>query len=59
MLALIIFPHRFWKLGKKRYLKYKNWTEERYIGKLNKLIQYDKLQQKFLENYIEYVNNIS
>jgi len=59
MLALIIFPHRFWKLGKKRYVKYKNWTEEQYLSKLNKLIKYDELQQQFLQNYIEYMNNMT
>jgi len=59
MLALIIFPHRFWKLGRKRYVKYKNWTEERYMGKLDKIIKYDELQQQFLLSYIEYINNMS
>ena len=44
MLALIIFPHKFWKLGKKRYIKYKNWNEVRYMHKLNRLIKYNELQ---------------
>ena len=34
ILALIIFPHKFWKLGRKRYVKHKNWTQEKYkIGR--------------------------
>lgn len=57
MLALIIFPHKFWKLGKKRYLKHKKWDEKNYLHRLKKLIKYDNLQQKFFEDYIEYLNN--
>jgi CotS family spore coat protein len=58
MLALIIFPHKFWKLGKKRYIKNKNWNESKYVHKLNKLIKYDELQEEFLKQYIEYVSNL-
>jgi len=58
MLALIIFPHNFWKLGKKRYIKYKNWTEAKYMHKLNKLIDSDELQQNFLINYLDFLNSI-
>jgi len=58
MIALILFPHKFWKLGKKRYLKNKNWNESKFLMKLNKLIQYDDLQQKFLNKYMEYVTNL-
>lgn len=56
MLALIIFPHKFWKLGKKRYVKHKNWTEAKYTHKLNKLVKYDEAQQKFFEQYVQYIN---
>ncbi|PRR78884.1 Spore coat protein I [Clostridium liquoris] len=56
MLSMIAFPHKFWKLGKKRYLKHKAWSETKYINKLNKLVRYDNLQQKFLEDYISYIN---
>lgn len=58
MLSLIIFPHKFWKLGKKRYVKNKSWNQTKYIHKLNKLIDSDLLEQKFLENYLEYLRNI-
>lgn len=55
MLALIIFPHKFWKLGKKRYIKCKNWDESKYMHKLNRLIKYNEFQQKFLEDYLNYI----
>lgn len=57
MLALIIFPHKFWKLGKKRYIKHKNWNEVKYMHKLNRLIKYNELQQQFIEDYLNYVSN--
>jgi len=57
MLALIIFPHKFWKLGKKRYVKYKNWNELKYMHKLNRLLKYNELQQQFIEDYLNYVSN--
>ncbi|NEZ46191.1 CotS family spore coat protein [Clostridium niameyense] len=55
MLALIIFPHKFWKLGKKRYKKHKHWSEGKYMNKLNKIIKYDEYERKFLEEYIKYL----
>ncbi|WP_315114795.1 CotS family spore coat protein [uncultured Clostridium sp.] len=57
MLAMIAFPHKYWKLGRKRYIKKKGWSEAKYMNKLNKLIKSDELQQKFLEDYINYVNS--
>lgn len=58
MLSLIIFPHKFWKLGKKRYCKHKNWSEKKYMHKLNKLIKYSDIQHVFVEKYFEYLNKI-
>lgn len=55
MLSLIIFPHKFWKLGKKRYLKSKNWSENTYNHKLKKIICYNELKEKFLKDYIDYL----
>ncbi len=57
MLALIIFPHKFWKLGKKRYLKNKNWREAKYTHKLNNIVKFNDLQQNFLENYTDYLKD--
>ncbi|MDP4143980.1 MAG: CotS family spore coat protein [Bacillota bacterium] len=56
MLALIIYPHKFWKLGKKRYIKRKNWSESKYMHKLKKLIDYEKKQQTFIDEYIRYLD---
>lgn len=58
MLALIIFPYKFWKLGRKRYIKHKSWDESKYMHKLTKLIKYDELQNKFLEDYLSYLNEL-
>lgn len=55
MLALIIFPHKFWKLGKRRYIKHKGWDEAKYMRKLTKLIKYNELQIKFLEDYLSFL----
>ena len=55
MLSMIVFPHKFWKLGKNRYIKGKGWSEKKYIKKLNKLIAYDAPQQQFIKDYITYV----
>jgi len=55
MLALIIYPHKFWKLGKKRYVKCKNWDESKYVHKLLRLINYDEQQEKFLEEYLKFL----
>ncbi|GAA0723199.1 CotS family spore coat protein [Clostridium malenominatum] len=56
MLAMIAFPHKYWKLGRKRYIKKKGWSEAKYMNKLNKLIKSDELQQKFLDDYVRYAN---
>ena len=58
MLALIIFPHKFWRLGKKRYIKQKNWDEDKYTRKLEKTIKYNDLEQKFLQDYLNYISNM-
>lgn len=59
MLALIIFPHKFWKLGNKRYTKHKNWSEEKYLHKLNKLVRYDEMEEAFLQNYLRFLDSYS
>ena len=57
MLALIIFPNKFWKLGKKRYVRHKNWTEDKFTNRLNKLIISNTLEQKFMEDYFKYIES--
>ena len=55
MLALIVFPHKFWKLGKKRYIKQKSWSETKYLHKLNKITSYNETQEKFFHDYINFL----
>lgn len=57
MLALIVFPHKFWKLGKKRYFKNKHWSEQKYIHKLDKIIMFNEAQDLFLRDYMLYIQN--
>jgi CotS family spore coat protein len=58
LLALISFPHKFWKLGKKRFIKQKNWNEQKYMHKLEKSIKYFELEEAFFENFSSYIKNI-
>lgn len=59
MLALILFPHKFWKIGRKRYVKNKSWNETKYTHKLKHILKYCDNEEEFLNNYINYltVNN--
>jgi CotS family spore coat protein len=52
-LGHLIIPHRFWKLGKKRYLKRKEWSEEKYLKKLNKEIRLKDKREEFINKFIE------
>lgn len=54
LFAIIIFPHKFWKVGRKRYKKNKEWLEEKYIKKLNDIIIQKPLVDKFIEDYREF-----
>lgn len=58
MIALILFPHNFWKLGKRKYIKNRNWDEPKYLHKLKKLIKYNDSEQKFLNEYMEYIHSL-
>ncbi|MCM8710661.1 spore coat protein [Clostridium sp. SYSU_GA19001] len=55
LLSLIIFLEKFWKLGKKRYIKQKKWDEAKYTKKLKRQLIYIDLQQSFLEEYLKYL----
>ena len=57
MIALILFPNKFWKLGKKKYIKNKCWNESKYFHKFNRLIKFNEEEQKFLDEYMEYIHN--
>ncbi|MDP4087662.1 MAG: CotS family spore coat protein [Bacillota bacterium] len=57
VLALLVFPQKFWKLGRKRYIKRKNWSEAKYMRKLNKLMKFNKEEQEFISEFIDYINS--
>ena len=52
MFALIIFPQKFWKLGYRRYINQKKWSESKYLHKLNRIVSYNENQQKFFGDYL-------
>lgn len=54
LLALLIFPYKFFRLGRKRYIKKKKWKEDRYIRKLNKIIESNMYKDKFIQDFKEY-----
>jgi CotS family spore coat protein len=54
LLAFLIFPHKFWKLGKKRYEKKKKWDEDKYLKKLDKIINCFECQTEFIDSFIKY-----
>lgn len=55
MLALIIFPHRFCKLGRKRYLKRKPWPEIKYSHKLRKIVKQFSIKEQFINDYLKFI----
>lgn len=56
ILATIAFPHRFWKLGKKRYIKPNNWSEIRFRKRIKKIYKYKKSYENFLIEFQDYIN---
>jgi CotS family spore coat protein len=56
LLSFIIFPHKFWKLGKKRYIKKKKWTEDKYQKKLNRILKYLDREKEFINSFLAYYN---
>lgn len=54
LLALLVFPHKFWKLGKKRYVKNKKWSEEKYRKKLKRLLRERNYKREFIYCYINF-----
>lgn len=57
LLSFIVFPHKFCKLGKKRYVGRKTWPETKYIKKLNKIIKYKEIEEDFTAKYASYFLN--
>ena len=54
ILSMIAFPYKFYKIGKKKYLKKKKWKDERFNRKLERILQSRETQEKFIEKYIKY-----
>ena len=54
LLAMLIFPHKFWKLGKKRYVKDKKWNENKYRKKLRRLLREKEFKREFIYCYISF-----
>ncbi|WP_426349371.1 CotS family spore coat protein [Alloiococcus sp. CFN-8] len=55
IMAVVAFPHRFWKLGRKRYVKGSFWTEDRYLKKLRKIQNCRVLYESFLKDFLNYI----
>jgi len=53
LLAMQIFPYKFYRLGRKKYQKKKKWKEDRYYRKLNKILRYREDKEIFIEKFIE------
>lgn len=51
LLAMIAFPHKYWKFGKKRYIKKKDWTEADFQSKLKKIIELQDYKLEMLQNF--------
>ncbi|MHB1391805.1 MAG: CotS family spore coat protein [Clostridia bacterium] len=54
LLAMLVFPHKFWKLGRKRYVKNKKWNEEKYRKKLRRLLREKQFKREFIYCYINF-----
>lgn len=52
ILSLIIFPHKFWKLGDKRFNKNKCLDEKYYLKRLVKIKKYNQQIETFKQNFI-------
>jgi CotS family spore coat protein len=58
ILALLIFPYKFWRLGYKRYKKHKGYNEVKYLKNLLKLLTYSEQEQQFINDFMGYINNL-
>ena len=53
LLSMLIFPYKFYRLGRKKYQKNKKWKEERYNNKLNKILEFREAKEDFIEKFID------
>lgn len=54
LLGIIIFPHKYIRLGGKRLENKDDWDEKKYDKKLKKQISYREKIDKFIEDYTNY-----
>jgi CotS family spore coat protein len=54
LLAFIVFPHKFWKLGKKKYVKHRKLSEERFISKLSKIVMFENERVNFINQFMQH-----
>ena len=51
LLSIIIFPKKFCKLGKKRFIKKKDWPEQKFVRKLKRLVFSKDCKEEFIEGF--------
>lgn len=56
LLSLIIFPYKFYKIGRKKYIKRKKWKEDRFYRKLKKVNETQEEKKEFICKFINYYN---
>lgn len=54
LLAIIMFPNKYWRLGHRRYDKHKLWREDKYIEKLDTITEQTNRQKIFIEEFASY-----
>jgi len=54
LLSILIFPHKFWRLGRKRYVRNKKWNEDEYGKKLRRLHKERQYKREFIYCYIKF-----
>lgn len=52
LLSMIVFPHKFWKFGRKRYIKKKPWPELDFQNKLKKIMSLQNYKREFIRNFV-------
>lgn len=53
LLAMMVFPYKFYKLGRKKYIKKKKWKDERFLRKLNNILIAKDSKEIFIKKYID------
>lgn len=53
LLCLLIMPDKLLSIGKKRYIKQKNWSEKKYYQRLDKALCHFHKQQQLIEPFVK------